>query len=284
MLEFERTSKINVRTQLRNAVPNLYSYLAAVWKSAQLFRTIRSRHFDVDMLSDVIQKGQGTSLKVCSLCGYRGFFRAFGSPPRWDAQCPSCGSLERHRLFALCLEGMPINGAVLHFAPEAAIAELIKKRGVKYTSADLLRHDVDQNWNIESIRCADDQYDVVICSHVLEHVNDRKALKELYRIIKQGGLLLTMVPIAEGCAETYEDETITDPKNREIHYGQDDHVRVYGADFMQRLLGAGFKVTVYTAFGRDAIKYGLVMGEKLWSCRKPKWSGEETMGRSCSTS
>jgi SAM-dependent methyltransferase len=261
--------KGNVRARLKSAVPNLYSYLAAARKSSQLFGTIRGRQFDIEMLRDVIQKGQGTSAKTCPLCGYKGFFSAFGSPPRWDAQCPSCGSLERHRLFALSLHDMPINGAVLHFAPEAAVAQLVKKRGVQYTSADISRRDVDKNWNIEKISCADDQYDVVICSHVLEHVNDRKALKELYRIIKPGGLLLVMVPIAEGCAETYEDENITDPKDREIHYGQDDHVRIYGADFKQRLFGAGFEVMVYTAFGRDSIKYGLLMGEKLWSCRKP---------------
>ena len=260
----------DMKLRLKNAAPNLYSYLAAARKSAQLFGAIRGRQINIGLLRDVIKKGQGTSAKTCPLCGYHGPFEAFGSPPRWDALCPSCGSLERHRLFVLSLRGTPLYGAVLHFAPEAAIAELVKKHGVQYTSADFLRRDVDRNWNIEDISCADGQYNVVICSHVLEHVNDRKALKELYRILKPGGLLLAMVPIVEGCAQTYEDQTITDPQDREIHYGQDDHVRVYGADFMQRLVEAGFEVTVHTAFGRDAVEYGLVMGDKLFSCRKPQ--------------
>ena len=203
---------LDVRSRLKKAAPNFYSYLAALRNSAQLFEDMRGRQVDIGLMRDVIRKAQGTSAKTCSLCGYHGYFDAFGSPPRWDARCPSCGSLERHRLFALCLRDVPINGAVLHFAPEPAIAEFVKKHDIQYTSADLLRRDVDRNWNIEDIPAADDQYDVVLCSHVLEHVNDRKALNELHRILRPGGVLLVMVPIVDGCAETYEDDSVRNPR------------------------------------------------------------------------
>jgi hypothetical protein len=145
------------RARLKSAAPNFYSYLAAARKSAQLFGIIRGRQIDIALLRDVIQKGQGTSAKTCPLCGYHGHFDAFGTPPRWDARCPSCGSLERHRLFALSLRNTLLNGALLHFAPEPAIAAFVKKRDIQYTSADLLRRDVDRNWNIEDVDCLDGQ-------------------------------------------------------------------------------------------------------------------------------
>lgn len=77
-----------------------------------------------------------------------------------------------------------------------------------------------------------------------------------------------MVPIIEGCENTYEDELITNDHDRWIHFGQGDHVRVYGRDFAQRLADAGFQFQIHTAFGREAVKYGLFMGEKIFLCRK----------------
>jgi hypothetical protein len=77
-----------------------------------------------------------------------------------------------------------------------------------------------------------------------------------------------MVPIAEGCEATYEDNTITERNDRLVHFGQDDHVRVYGRDFVQRLTDAGFRASVHTAFGKEAVKFGLIMGEKIFLCSK----------------
>lgn len=258
-----------MKSALKTAAPRLYLYLATLRKSAALFSDIRSHEVNVALLQDVVRKAAGTSEKTCPLCGFKGRFAAFGSPPRWNAQCPACGSLERHRLLALGLRDMALSGAVLHFAPEPPVAALLKTHNIRYTSADLSRADVDRHLNIEHLVCGDGEYDAVVCSHVLEHVDDRKALRELYRILKPGGLLLAMVPIAEGCARTYEDAGITNAAERELHFGQDDHMRVYGADFTQRLAGAGFQVDTRTAFGREAVNYGLAMGEKLFLCRKP---------------
>lgn len=206
------------------------------------------------------------SEKQCPFCEFVGLFKAFGSPPRWYAECPSCGSLERHRLLGLLLQRrkLILDGAVvLHFAPESCIAALIKQRNVQYVSADLHNKGVDRNLNIESIELPDRWCDVVLCNHALEHVNDKAAMSELWRILKPDGNLIAMVPISEGCDHTYEDPTITDTHGREVHFGQYDydHVRVYGRDFVQRLKYTGFQVEIFTAFGVEAVRYGLNMGE-----------------------
>lgn len=229
------------------------------------------RDIDFAMLRDVFAKAGGTADKECPVCGFVGRFKAFGSPPRWNALCPSCGALERHRLLALVLQERPVirpGSLVLHFAPEQCVTRLLKKPGIRYVTADLLRNDVERELNIESIALDDNSCDVVACSHVLEHVNDRLALSELHRILKPGGVLIAMVPIIEGCEITYEDPSITRAGEREIHFGQHDHVRTYGRDFSQRLLEAGFEVQVRAAFGRQAVRYGLVMGEKVFLCHK----------------
>jgi hypothetical protein len=263
---------MDIRNRLRNAVPRSYRRVLLGYNAVRLLSSMRGSEVDFDMLKDVINKAKGISKKECPICGFTGLFRAFGSPPRWDAECPSCGSLERHRLFALVLNRMlPIlsNGAaVLHLAPEKSIKTLLQRIGIQYTSADLHDVDVDLKLNIEHIDINDGQYDIIVCSHVLEHVNDKPALSELRRILKSDGVLIVMVPIIEGCDMTYEDDTITDSRDRMVHFGQDDHVRVYGGDFIDRLTGAGFRVRVHTAFGKEAVKFGLSMGEKIFLCSK----------------
>jgi SAM-dependent methyltransferase len=267
-----RVIAMDLRNGLRNALPHTYRRVDLGYNAVRLFGSILRRKVDFVMLRDVTKNAKGTSKKECPLCGFTGFFKAFGSPPRWDAQCPSCYSLERHRLFALFLNNTPsvlTNGAaVLHFAPEDCIRTLLQKPSIQYTSADLSRADVDLNVNIEDINIGNGQYDVVVCNHVLEHVNDKAALSELRRVLKSDGVLIVTVPIIDGCDTTYEDDTIRDSESRLIHFGQEDHVRVYGADFIRRLISAGFQVKVHTAFGKEAVKFGLTMGEKIFLCTK----------------
>jgi SAM-dependent methyltransferase len=263
---------MDFRNALRNALPHTYRRVALGYNAARLFGSIMRQEVDVDILKDVTNKAKGTSKKECPICGFTGFFKASGSPPRWDAQCPSCDSLERHRQFALLLHNTPsflaTGATVLHFAPEDCIRKLLERPNIQYTSADFSRADVDLRINIENIDIDDGQYDVIVCSHVLEHVNDKAALSELRRILKSNGVLILMVPLFDGCDTTYEDDTISDSKDRLIHFGQEDHVRVYGADFTKRLINAGFQVRVFTAFGREAVKFGLSMGEKIFLCTK----------------
>jgi SAM-dependent methyltransferase len=242
---------------------------------------MHGRDIPFGLIKEVVEKVNGTSEKECTVCGHIGTFKAFGSPPRWDASCTSCGSLERHRQIALVLRSadFPKQGAVvLHFAPEPCVANLFRRPGVRYVSADIAQRGVGLKLNIESIDLESDYCDVVVCSHVLEHVDDRRALPELFRILRPGGVMIAMVPLIEGCAHTYEDKSIVDPRAREVHFGQSDHVRIYGRDFVQRLSDAGFDVDNHTAFGAEAVKYGLIMGDKVYICRKRDPGNRSTTG------
>src|SRR5690606_24367669 len=152
--------------------------------------------------------------------------------------------------------------------PEAVVAEALRGRGGSYHSADLMPGRAELVLNIEQIDQPDGSFDVIMCSHVLEHVDDTKALREMYRILAPGGMVLLMVPMIDGWAQTYEDPAIASARDRERHFGQWDHVRFYGADIRQRILAAGFALEEITAREPDVHRYGLSRGGKLFLCRK----------------
>jgi SAM-dependent methyltransferase len=217
-------------------------------------------------------KGGASFPRTCSVCGHTGRFQPAGRPRRIDARCPKCGSAERYRLLALWLDrhGGHLRGAsVLHFAPEKGLAQLIKARVGSYQSADVIPGRADLVRNIEAIAERDEGYDCIVCSHVLEHVDDEKALREIHRVLKPGGVALIMLPIIEGWATTYENPAVVTPEDRTRHYGQSDHVRYYGADVRQRIRGAGFHLSEVTAEGEDVLTYGLQRGEKVFIATKP---------------
>jgi SAM-dependent methyltransferase len=210
--------------------------------------------------------------RTCSVCGYRGRFTPAGRPRRIDARCPRCGSAERYRLLALWLDryGRHLRDArVLHFAPEKGLTQLLKARVRSYQSADVTPGRADLVRDIEAIAEPDASYDGIVCSHVLEHVDDAKALRELYRVLRPGGVALIMLPIVEGWSKTYEDPAVVSPEDRKRHYGQSDHVRYYGADVRERIRGAGFRLDEFTAEGEDVLIYGLQRGEKVFIATKP---------------
>ena len=109
----------------------------------------------------------------------------------------------------------------------------------------------------------------MVCSHVLEHVNDRKALRELKRILRPSGTAILMVPIVEGWDTTYEDPSVSSPEGRDLHFGQSDHIRFYGRDFRDRVRDAGFELTEFTAEEPDVSRYGLLRGDKVFFARRP---------------
>jgi SAM-dependent methyltransferase len=190
---------------------------------------------------------------LCPVCNSRvAEFRNFG--PYRRAWCPVCAAMPRHREVWVYLkartslfDGVPKR--MLHIAPEPAFVEHFSKTcGLDYVTADLDGTNVSMQMDITDIRLPDATFDVIHCSHVLEHVpDDRKAMRELCRILRPNGWALFMVPIS--VAATVEDPSITDPAERERLFGQHDHVRRYGPDFADRLREEGFRVTV--TYGRD---------------------------------
>jgi SAM-dependent methyltransferase len=228
----------------------------------------------MDWLGRVFGSGsKGASFpRTCNVCGFKGRFQAGGRPKRIDARCPKCGAAERYRLLALWLDRYGAflrNAHVLHFAPETGLAALLKKRVGRYESADIAPGRADLVLNIEAIGKLDATYDGIVCSHVLEHVDDAKALVEIYRVLKPGGVALIMLPVIEGWSRTYENPRVTTPEERKRHYGQADHVRYYGADIRDRIKRAGFMLDEFSAEGEDVLTYALQRGEKVFIATKP---------------
>lgn len=208
----------------------------------------------------------------CPSCGFVGKFRGFGDPVRTAAQCPQCWALERHRLFALAAQRGLIDFRgkdVLSFAAETAIGILAAEARSYKTSNFPEANGADFSFNMEDIDLPDASYDLIICSHILEHVDDRKALGELFRILRPGGQLVFMVPVIEGWDRTYENPAIRTERERHIHFGQFDHVRYYGADVRERVVAAGFRLSEFTAEPKDSIRYGLLRGEKVFIAAVP---------------
>lgn len=215
----------------------------------------------------------GTVPRSCPLCGTTGFFHAFGAPPRLDAFCGQCGSLERQRQMALWLkrnEADWIGRRVLHFAPDVAIRKLIEPHTAEYIGADIVAAPGCREMNIEQINLPDECVDFIVCSHVLEHVDDRRALSEMKRVLRPGGTALIMVPVVHAWPATYENELVRTPSERRLHFGQDDHVRFYGNDIEDRIIAAGFDLTKETAHEPDVHRYGLTRGETIYVLKVPR--------------
>lgn len=215
--------------------------------------------------------------RECSVCGYIGRFFAYSNPLglgiNIDSLCPKCLSHERHRLLALCdAQTSLFSGRdILHFAAEQGMTKYVKATGPRrYLTCELGGRGADLDINIEKIDIADGEFDVVICCHILEHVDDSLAIPELFRILRKGGVLIAMIPVIEGWRETFEDHakqrTVDD---RILYYNQHDHVRFFGGDFRERVRKAGFVVDEFTAVEPDVARYGLIRGEKVFLCRKP---------------
>lgn len=223
-------------------------------------------------LARTMRRSLGKFPRECTLCNYKGKFLGYGYPYVCDILCPKCGTLERHRLLSLANRDNDFfrGQDVLHFAPEKAIRQLVLKHKPRsYTTADLFAAGVDRKENIEALKIQDASYDVIVCLHVLEHVNDRKAIGELFRVLRPGGTLIAMFPIVEGWNETYENGGPKTPAERLLHFGQHDHARFFGRDARNRLAAPGFVVEEYTAVEPHVSRYGLSRGEKVFICRRP---------------
>lgn len=212
--------------------------------------------------------------KECSVCG-RTFskFIPYGRVIRRDnALCPNCLSLERHRLIWLYLKqetdffSAPLK--VLHVAPEYCFIRRFKAlQNLDYITGDLESPLADVKMDILDIPFGDNSFDVIICNHTLEHVHDDlRAMKEFHRVLKPGGWGILNSPINEKRNATYEDPAIIDPAEREKHFGQRDHVREYGLDYIDRLRSAGFSPIAFDIIAKLSPeiveRYGLLHYEK----------------------
>lgn len=190
---------------------------------------------------------------------------------RYNVLSPSTLSLERHRLLWLYLKNetdfFSAEKRVLHFAPEQCFLKRFRNlKHIDYTTTDLESPIADVKADICNLPFEDNSYDVILCNHVLEHIpDDTKAMQELYRVLKPGGYGVFQIPQDLSRAETFEDNSITDKKERSKIFGQYDHVRVYGRDYFDKLRSIGFKVKEvdYTAqlSEEDITKYCLAKGE-----------------------
>lgn len=173
----------------------------------------------------------------------------YGKKPRDEAQCPHCSALERHRLVWLFFEKKTdLFDAklkkMLHVAPELCFESRFKAQlGDNYLTADLFKKAMVK-MDICDIQYSDESFDVIYCSHVLEHVpDDKQAMREFCRVLKKNGWAILNVPI--NGRKTFEDSTIVTPQERLKAFGQEDHVRWYGQDYIERLSASGFKVKTF---------------------------------------
>ena len=217
------------------------------------------------------------SSRLCPCCGNTsGRFLAHGLHPRPGARCPHCGSLERHRLLWLYLsaryaglEGLTI----LHAAPEPIISRNLRALAKSdYTSVDITpgRAEVVADLS-QPTALPEAAFDLIVCSHVLEHVeDDRGAMTELHRLLALNGELVVLVPVRGEV--TAEDPAVVDPSERERLFGQHDHVRWYGKDIVNRLENAGFTVAAVRPTDlvdeREISRYSLSADESIFVCSK----------------
>lgn len=217
---------------------------------------------------------------TCPVCNRS--FRKFipgGNDRRPNARCPACDALERHRLFGLFLKRktslLSGNQPLLHFAPERCFWHLFSGRQRdRYITADLQSPLAAVHTDITNLVFTDQQFDAIICLHVLEHISsDVAALGELYRVLKPGGEVLIMTPVDQTLELTVEDREDSTEEERTRRFGAPDHLRLYGRDFSKRLENAGFSVEAVDFYGEldDATRrrYVLLPEELIYRCTKP---------------
>jgi SAM-dependent methyltransferase len=239
-----------------------------------------------------LQRVSGLGLKVlglfysgnaveCPVCEsrYRKFLPYGRISTRENALCPNCLSLERHRLIWVYLrqqtDFFEASKSVLHIAPEGCFIPRFEKiHGADYITADIESPLAKVKMDIHKIPFDANTFDVVLCNHVLEHVRDDiQAMREIHRVLKPGGFAILQVPFFNPIPDTtFEDATITDKREREKIFGQDDHVRKYGHDYPQRIAQSGLRPVedkfVFTLPTDQVKKFGLARGEVIYRGNK----------------
>lgn len=204
----------------------------------------------------------------CNICN-RGLSRF--QKTEGDDICPACGSLSRNRRLWDILKSKYLhdNINVLDFSPSRCLYRKLRKENLNYTSSDLSGDFIsDVSFDITNIESKGNFYDLIICYHILEHVlDDKKAFEELFRVLKSNGTCIIQTPFKEG--EIYEDYSIKSDEERKLHFGQEDHVRIYSVlGLKDRLEYVGFKVRVNEYLEENRNKYGFHTKEHVLICTK----------------
>ncbi len=237
-------------------------------------------------IQQIIYMGSKVRCNICK-ASYA-LFAPYGDPIRTNAKCPSCGSLERHRLIWKYLKektdffkSKNKKIRVLHFAPEEFFYNsFYDSSRIDYFPCDLFpnifsfdKKKLIKGVDILKIPYEDNYFDYILCNHVLEHIpNDQAAMIELYRIMKSGGLGIFQVPIDYNLDFTYEDVSIITEEGRKKAFGQKDHVRWYGKDYKIRLARSGFSVNedhfIKSLTQEEIFKNGFLSTELIYCCTK----------------
>ncbi len=209
---------------------------------------------------------------------YKSFLPYGYGKQRNNVLAPGTLSLERHRLLWLYLKNetdfFTTPKKVLHFAPEQAFYKRFRnQKNLDYTTTDLYSPLADVKADICNLPFKNNTYDLILCNHVLEHIpDDTKAMQELYRVMKPGGMGIFQIPQDLIRETTFEDDSITDPKERARIFGQYDHVRVYGKDYFDKLRSVGFRVVEEDYTNKiapaDVERFCLAKGEIIPVCHK----------------
>lgn len=205
-----------------------------------------------------VYTGKTKTVRCCPICGWKGQqFKLAGGrlKQRFDAQCPNCGSMERHRLaYLVATKCKDLDySKVLHVAPEKQISKWLRSRSEEYLSIDL-NSEAMVKMDITNLEIEDMSQTLIWASHVLEHViDDSKAISEMYRVLKPNGIAFIQVPIWR--FKTFENFKITKPEERLKTFYQKDHVRLYGLDIVDRFEKTGFSTEIHRAqdFGPELL-------------------------------
>ncbi len=222
-------------------------------------------------------KGNDVECPICE-AQYKKFL-PYGRNSRPNALCPNCLSLERHRLIWIYLKRktdfFTKPHKMLHIAPEVCFMSRFEAiKDLDYITGDIESPLAKVKMDIHEIPFEENAFDIIFCNHVLEHVNDDVlAMQEIHRVLKPGGWAILQVPFFFPLKEkTYEDFSITQPKEREKAFGQDDHVRMYGKDYSERIKRSGLKVTedefVHTLKREEVHRHALPENEIIYLCKK----------------
>lgn len=211
---------------------------------------------------------------ICNICNFK--MSKFVKLENQDQLCPKCASLGRTRRLWSLLEDEIKGKKILHFSPSKSLKNKLESLDdIEYITTDYLgEFEAMKQLNIESIDEPNEEYDLIICFHVLEHIeNDTKAMEELHRILKHGGMCLIQTPFKDG--EIYENDAIKTVEERLIHFGQEDHLRIYSVEgLMNRLRNAGFKTRLLDYNENKENRNGYSINEKIIIAEKPVLIGE----------